>query len=177
MPKKNPGKVFEKDFADSIPDYCMVHRLKDSAQSYKKTAMFAWDNPCDYFVYDSTSHLFYPIECKSTKSKSMSIQVEKEDGKSSMIKKHQIDSLSSFSKYDGVVPCFILNFRNDEDNLQRTYYMHIDDFNKFLKSTPKKSINEIDIILNGGSKIVGEIKRVHYKWDIASLFDKISKKN
>ena len=37
---KNSGKVFEDDFRKSVPDYCFLHRLKDTAQSYNKSKKF-----------------------------------------------------------------------------------------------------------------------------------------
>ena len=34
---KNAGKQFEDNFKKSIPKYCMIHRLKDTAQSYNNS--------------------------------------------------------------------------------------------------------------------------------------------
>jgi recombination protein U len=165
---KNVGKVFEEDFSSSIPSYCYVHRLRDSAQSYNKSkdTSFTWDNECDFFIWDSCTHIFYAIECKTTKYKSMSVQLDKDDKSQKMIKLHQIESLTKISEYDGAIAGFFLNFRDEKNNTQRTYFLNIIDFNKIIKDTEKKSINEIDIILNNGIKISGEKKRVRFRWDI-----------
>lgn len=172
------GKQFEKDLSSSIPSYCFVHRLRDSAQSYNnsKNTSFSWDNECDFFIWDSNKHLFYAIECKSTKYKSMSIQIDKDDKSSKMIKHHQIESLTKISEYDGTIAGFFLNFRDEKNNMERTYFQSIIDFNRMIKEINKSSINELDIILYHGIKISGIKKRVHYRWNIEEFLNKMSLK-
>lgn len=162
------GKQFEKDFSSSIPSYCYVHRLKDSAQSYNnsKNTKFAWDNECDFFIWDSKHRLFYAIECKTTKYKSMSVQLDKKDESSKMIKYHQTESLTKISEYDGAKAGLFLNFRDEKNETERLYFMNIIDFNKMMKKINKVSFNEMDIVLNNGIKIIGEKKRIHFKWDL-----------
>lgn len=166
------GKQFEKDFSSSIPSYCYVHRLKDSAQSYNnsKNTKFAWDNECDFFIWDSNKHIFYAAECKSTKYKSMSVQLDEEDKSNKMIKYHQIESLTKISNFDGAKAGFFLNFRDEKNETERTYFINIVDFNKMMKTINKVSLNEMDIILNNGVKISGEKKRVHFKWNLDEFF-------
>lgn len=168
---KNVGKQFESDFMSSVPSYCYIHRLKDSAQSYNKSSntRFTWDNECDFFIWDSNKRIFYAIECKSTKYKSMSVQLDKEDKSNKMIKCHQIESLTKISKFDGTIAGFFLNFRDEQSETERTYFINIIDFNKMMKEINKASLNEIDVILHNGVKIYGEKKRVHYKWDLDSF--------
>ena len=162
------GKQFEKDFSSSIPSYCYIHRLRDSAQSYNNSenTKFAWDNECDFFIWDSNAHIFYAIECKSTKYKSMSVQLNKEDKSSKMIKLHQIESLTKISEYNGAISGFCLNFRDEKNSTERLYFMNIIDFNRMIRNIGKASFNEIDIVLNNGVKIFGNKKRVHFNWDI-----------
>lgn len=173
----NSGKQFEKDFVSSLPSYCYVHRLRDAAQSYNqsKQTSFTWDNECDFFVWDSKSHTFYAIECKSTKYKSMSVQLDKEDKSSKMIKSHQIESLTKISNYDGATAGFFLNFRDEKNNTERLYFINIVDFNKMMKDIGKVSFNEIDIVLHNGFKISGNKKRIHFNWDIDSFLESQSK--
>lgn len=177
---KNEGKIFEDDFKESVPSYCYVHRLRDSAQSYNNSekTKFAWDNECDFFIWDSDVHLFYAIECKSTKYKSMSVQLDKNDKSSKMIKFHQIESLKKISKYDGAIAGFILNFRTDEIGIQRTYFISVQAFLDMLEKINKKSFNELDLITVGNAiKIKGEKKRVHWKWDLDSFLQSQSQLN
>lgn len=168
MKTTNSGKQFEKDFSQSIPSYCYVHRLRDSAQSYNNSnsTRFAWDNECDFFLWDSNARLFYAIECKSTKYKSMSVQLNKENKSNKMIKFHQIESLTKISKYDGAIAGFCLNFRDEKNDTERLYFINIKDFNKMMKDIGKASFNEIDIVLHNGIKISGNKKRVYFSWDI-----------
>lgn len=171
----NQGKQFEKDFSSSIPSYCFIHRLKDTAQSYNNSnqTRFTWDNPCDFFIFDSKHRLFYTIECKSTKYKSMSVQLDKNDKSSKMVKYHQIESLTDMSKFDGIVAGFYFNFRDEKNNVERTYFQSITDFNRMMKEINKVSFNEMDLILYNSVKISGERKRIHYKWNIDEFFKNI----
>lgn len=166
---KNTGKVFERQFEKSVPDYCLTHRLKDTAQSYNKSSntRFTWQQPCDYFLFDTIKRLFYCLELKSTKSKSMTFEdIDLEKQQSKMIHKHQILALDDFSKYDNVIAGFMFNFRDEKNNVERTYFQNIKMFMKMYNDINKKSFNEMDLILNGAIKIKGDKKRVHYIWNI-----------
>lgn len=167
----NEGKKFEQQFKKSIPSYCLVHRLRDSAQSYNNSVgtVFSWDNECDFFLFDSKKHIFYTLELKSTKFKTMNFQCNKDDKTSKIIKYHQLESLRKFSEYDGVVSGLILNFRDEEHNMERTYFQNITDFDQMINVINKKSFNEIDLLMNKAIKINGVKKRVNYIWDIESF--------
>ena len=174
----NSGKQFEKDFSSSVPSYCYIHRLKDTAQSYNnsKSTSFTWNNSCDFYIWDGESHLFYAIECKSTKYKSMAVQLYEDDKSSKMIKFHQIKSLTKMSEYD-IIAGFLFNFRDEKNNVERTYFQSITDFNKMMKEINKSSCNEMDLLLYNAIKISGERKRVHYKWNLDEFFKYMNVKN
>lgn len=184
MANKNTGKIFESDFSSSIPDYCMGHRLRDSAQSFTthSDTSFSWDNECDFFMFDNKKRLLYAIECKTTKFKSMNWETEEEYKRNKELKKksnklikwHQIKSLMGYAKFDYIVPCFILNFRNEDTKEQRTYFIHINNFIKMITTINKKSFDEIDLVLNGAVKIQGQRKRTRYVWDINEFLTKYS---
>lgn len=176
---KNVGKRFEEDFKNSIPSHCFVHRLRDSAQSYNNSAntSFSWDNECDFFVFDTKAHLLYAIECKSSKYKSISVQLGKDDGASSMVKYHQINSLTKMSEHDGLVPGFVFNFRHFESEknaFENTYWQSIDDFNLMMTRIGKKSFNELDLLTNGAVKIHGNKRRTRYHWDINEFLESMN---
>lgn len=173
----NPGKRFEEDFKNSIPFYCFVHRLRDSAQSYSNNAStrFSWDNECDFLAFDTKTHLLYAIECKSSKYKSISVQLRKDDNSSSMVKYHQIDSLTKMSEYDGLHPGFFFNFRHfegEKNACQTLYWQGIEDFNLMMNRTGKKSFNELDLLMNGAVKVSGNKKRTRYHWNLDEFFDR-----
>lgn len=174
----NTGKLFENQFRKSVPDYCFIYRLKDSAQSFKNNAdtLFAWNNPCDFFVFDSHKHLFYALECKSTKSKSMSVQLNENEKSIKMLKYHQIKSLTEMTGYSGLTAGFILNFRDEVNNNERTYFIEISDFNCMMNQIGKSSFNEMDIILYHAIKIEGIKKRIHYKWNMDKFLTEYKEK-
>lgn len=169
MPKKNFGKIFEQNWQNSIPDDIYFMRIKDSASSYNRTSntSYTCNNPYDYFMlYEG---FFIPMELKSTKDKSFSIQSEKEEnGKD--IKYHQIKSLEKAQKYKNVISGFILDFRNYD-----TYWLSIYDFEKIIEKTKKKSINLKEVEDNGGVKINKKLMKVNYKYDVLELLQNLLK--
>lgn len=179
---KNTGKIFEEDFSKSVPSYCMLHRLKDTAQSYNNSerTKFTWNNPCDYFLYDTTSHLLFAIECKTTKDKAMSVQLEEKDSNKKMVKYHQIESLNKLSEYDGIIAGLLLNFRHfegEENYIENTYFQSIGDFKKMMNKIGKKSFNELDLLVDGNViSVSGHKKRTRWAWDIDSLLKNLTNK-
>lgn len=167
---KNSGKIFEEDFKKSIPDYCLLIRLPDPPQSFtqRSDTRFSKKNPCDFIMYDSKSRLLFALELKTTKYKSMSFDdINNSEEQNKMIHRHQIIGLTNYSKYDGVCAGFIFNFRDEKNNVERTYFQRIDDFNKMANKIDKKSFNELDLIVDGNAiKLCGEKKRTHYIWNI-----------
>lgn len=161
----NAGKKFEQNFANSVPDDVYFMRIKDSANNFSRSesSTFATTNPFDCFiVYEG---LFLPIELKTTKGKSFSVQSQNlENGKD--IKYHQIKSLEKSQSFDNIYAGFILDFRDSN-----TYWINILDFLKFMNNTKKKSINENDIIMNNPILINKKIMRVNYKYDVRNMLD------
>ncbi len=172
---KNSGKIFEDDLKKSFPDYCLVHRLRDTAQSYKKKkkTSFTWNNECDFFCFDTENCIFYCLELKSTKFKTMNWQLNENDTSSKMIKYHQIESLIKFSKYKNVLSFFVFNFRDEDSGNQRTYFQNVEDFNRMINKIRRKSFDEIHLIQYGAIVVKGEKKRTRYFWNIKELLDKL----
>ena len=172
----NEGKQFEQDLKGSVDTKKIYfERVKDSASSFgadSKMTRFTLNNPYDCFCF--YNNRFYPIELKSTKGTSFSIQFDKKE-KGKMVKLNQIQGLSRAAEYEGVYAGFIFNFRNYniENPTNSTYWFNIKDFNKFLLDTNKKSINEKDMIQYGAIRIANTIKKVHYKYDLTTLLEEI----
>lgn len=170
----NEGKQFELQFKKSIPDYCLTIRLNDSAQAFKKSnlARFTPKNKCDFIVFNTLTQILYCLELKSTKFKNMAFEdIYSDDKQDKMIHKHQILGLKEFSEYKNVVAGFILNFRDEANNMERTYFQNIKDFLKMCKSINKKSFNELDLLTNGAIKLEGLKKRTNYIWNVNKLFE------
>ena len=171
----NKGKLFEGDFQQSCEKTgVFVMRLHDTSLSWQHelTSRFTVENPCDFIMFVSPD--LYAIECKSTTYNSMSIQRTKDD-KASMIKMHQINSLTKFDKFDNVHAGFLLNWRNDDDVTDNvTYWLSIDGFNRFLDESAKKSINKTDCENYGGIPIQQVLKRSRYLYNIKKMAGDIS---
>jgi penicillin-binding protein-related factor A (putative recombinase) len=144
---KNEGKKFESIIKSNAPSYFKIVRIPDPPQSFTKRGdtKYSKKNPYDYEAYDSLHRISYSLELKSTSQKYLTYHTcekDEEDGKSAMILWHQIDGLTKASEYDNCTAGFMFNFRLDNGE-QLLYFMSIKDFNKFRKSTDKKSINII----------------------------------
>lgn len=175
----NEGKNFESIFKSSSPSYLKIVRLPDPPQSFtqRSDTRFSQKNPYDYECYDSCHRISYSLELKSTSQKYLTYHTCKEDEKakkSANIQWHQITGLTEASEYDNCVAGFMFNFRLDNGE-QLLYFMDIKDFNKFRLNTNKKSLNILDISLNGGVKINGEKLRKNYRWNLDEFLEIHSK--
>lgn len=170
MAKKNVGKIFEEDFANSTSKDWFCHRLKDTAQSYNESekTKFSWENPFDYFLFNSKT--LYCLELKSTSQKYMGFQENEDDKSKKMIKWHQIESLTKASKYQNIVAGFILNFRLNDDE-QLVYFLDIRNFNRMKDAINKKSFTIMDAVLYGAKKIDGFKKRTRWHWNVCEFFE------
>ncbi len=161
----NEGKIFEQQFKASIPKDVFYFRIKDSPPDFNNdnpNIRYTPKNDYDAIVYKEP--IMMPLELKSTSGTSFSFT-----GKTPMIKEHQIKALTQAAEYSGVVPGFIFNMRK----YPNTYFLHINDFNRFLNETNKKSINKQDIIDYGAVEIIGVIKKVKYKYDVGEFIEKM----
>lgn len=87
-----------------------------------------------------------------------------------MIKKNQILGLSHAAGFENVVAGLIFNMR---EPYNRTYFLHINNFNEFVKGTTKSSINEKDILDAGAMEIKSKLKVVKYLYYIREFIDEI----
>lgn len=177
MIKKNEGKLFEEDVQQSCKEQdIFFYRIKDVNPMFLKPNTRVSKNDYDSFVYKKPN--LFPIEFKSTKSKSISY-----DDK--IIKKHQIQALSDAVKYEGLIAGFIFNFR-ESDNF--TVFVHINDFlhikylseNQIKDHTYKSKLNKssigIDICKEVGIEVKHMKKKVRNRYYIKSLLDELIKK-
>lgn len=137
----NIGKIFEEQIKKSVPDYALLYRLPDSAQSFGgcSNLRFSQKNPFDFLLWDSSSHILYALEMKTVSGKSISFERNKDDHGD--IHLHQINGLSYWNKYDGTICGFIIEFRE----LEKTIFLGIDDFNVLSGVIPKKSFSYNDL--------------------------------
>ena len=167
---KNEGKNFESILKQNAPSYLKMVRIPDPPQSFtqRSDTRFSKKNPYDFEAYDSVHRISYSLELKSTLQKYLTYHTCEEDEKekkSANIQWHQIEGLTRASEYDNCLAGFMFNFRLDSGE-QLLYFMNIKDFNKFRQGTNKKSLNIMDISLNGGVKINGKKLKKNYRWDL-----------
>ena len=175
----NTGKNFESVIKSSAPDYLKITRIPDPPQSFtqRSDTRFSKKNPYVFEAFDSIHRIDYCLELKSVAQKYLTYHTCEEDEKakkSAHIQWHQIDGLTKSSEYDNVIAGFLLNFRLDSGE-QLLYFLNIKDFNKYRIGTNKKSLNIMDVALNGGVKINGEKLRVNYRWDLDEFLKSQSK--
>lgn len=159
------GKLFEEQWKKSIPEDIYYFRLKDNPSSFGKDSSFVrftLNNPFDCFVF--YNGFLFPLELKSTSSKSISIQTDKKE-KGKMIKINQIEGLHKSNKYKNIFSGFLFDFRESGN----TFWMGIEDFLLFQKENDKKSINEKDIIKYKGINVNKKIRRKIYVYEIKEL--------
>lgn len=176
---KNEGKKFESTLKSNAPSYFKITRIPDPPQSFtqRDDTKFSKKNPYDYECFDSIHRISYSLELKTTSQKHLTYHTCEEDEKkkkSANIQWHQITGLTEASKYDSCIAGFMFNFRLDNGE-QLLYFMNIKDFNKLRLSTNKKSLNILDISLNGGVKINGEKLRKNYRWNLNEFLESQSK--
>lgn len=176
---KNEGKKFESLFKSCSPPYLKITRIPDPPQSFtqRDDTKYSKKNPYDFECFDSVRRILYCLELKTTSQKYLTyhtcVEDEKEK-KSANIQWHQIIGLTEASEYDNCSAGFMFNFRLDNGE-QLLYFMNIKDFNRFRLSANKKSLNILDISLNGGVKIKGEKLRKNYRWNLDEFLESQSK--
>lgn len=175
---KNAGKKFEQNFKQSCEkDSVFCLRLTDSDLSFNPNkelrSRFTVKQPCDLIVY--YKGFMFTLELKNTKGKNFSFQrdLKVPDG---MIHYHQINSLVNMGLYDGIISGFVFNFRWGEETglpMERTFFLNINDFSKFMVESDKRSINMNDIIEYGGVEIENIKRRTQYTYKILDWLEKM----
>lgn len=167
----NVGKIFEMQIKASVPEYALLYRLPDSAQSFGggNNLRFSKKNPFDFLLWDSKRHILYAIEAKTVSGKSISFEIEKDDN--AIIHYHQIKGLNEWNKYDGIICGFLIEFRE----IETTVFIDIENFNSLTNKIGKKSFNMKDIENSDITYYVipQKIKRTRYVYDIDSFLSKI----
>lgn len=167
---KNTGKVFEESLRKSVPDYALLYRLPDAAQSFggSNTLRFSRKNPFDFLLWDSKRRTLYALEMKTVSGNSISFERSKEENKE--IHYHQICGLNEWNKFDGIICGFVIEFRKYE----KTIFIDIDTFNKLVEITTKKSFNikDLDTLDLPYYIIPQEKKRTRYAYDIDAFLSR-----
>ena len=172
---RNQGKIFEEQLQKSVPEYALLYRLHDSAQSFGGSTKlrFSSKNPFDFLMWDSKRHILYALEMKTVKGKS--ITFERTENDHYEIHLHQINGLNKWNAYDGIECGFIIEFRG----IEKTCYINIEDFNALIKEIPKKRFGIDDLDKYGIPYFIIPQKKLisRYRYDIESFLNSADKLN
>lgn len=169
----NLGKVFEANIQQSAKDQGLFfYRIKDVNPMAIKRNFGVSKNKYDCILF--AKGVLFPLELKSTKSKFISFS-------ESIIKAQQIKHLEAASKYEGVLPGFLFNFREPEN---RVFFVHIEDFLKYkniaenqLEHTYISKVNKSSIPIGICEEIGIEVrwmkKKVNYTYYINKMCEKL----
>lgn len=171
----NIGKRFEEDLKKSVPDYALLYRLPDAAQSFDRSSTslrFSNKNPFDFLLWDSARHILYAIEVKTVSGKSISF--ERDTSEKGEIHYHQIKGLNEWNRYDGLICGFIIEFRK----IETTVFIDIDSFNILITKINKKSFNMEDLARSDLPYFIipQNKKRTRYTYDIDRFLSQTRKK-
>lgn len=169
---KNVGKRFEENWKASIPSDVFYYRLKDQAQSFGgcSNLRFSSKNPCDCFLFSSP--YMYALELKSVGTSSISFERTKEE--KGVIHYHQIKGLREFVGYKNMIAGFLFNFRK-KNNMETTYFQHINDFDRMIASMDKKSFNEKDLAKFNPIIVNSRKLKVNYRYHVSELLEKLNR--
>lgn len=151
---KDPGKIFEADFIESLPSHVFRYRLRDPGR-WKKgkewdkddKTRFTITNDCDFII---AFKKVYMVELKSFKGTSIPFGGIK-----------QLDRLEKYMAYDDCEPVVIFNLRKHNE----TYVCKVKDLLHYRDIAGRKSVPN-QWIMEHGEWIPQKLKRVHYKYDV-----------
>lgn len=152
----NPGKKFETDFKNSIPDGVFVHRLKTRQTQFKGDNEIA-----DFLVYkEPRLHVF---ELKTTKEKRLPFD---------MLRPNQIVGIRKALTTPGVLGGFVIQFRDPYSHWLVPVSVIDDYIERGKKSIPIKEFYEHPDII----EIPFTKKRVTCILDMMSIIDPLTLK-
>lgn len=143
--RKNLGKVFEKEFKDSVPDNVYLERYKDDTSGF-----YGVSNPADFRLY--VFPMLILLELKTHKGKSLPL---------AKIRENQLKGMLKAVEHYGVYGGYLVNFRD----LEETYFLSVGYVENFYYDGERKSI-PVEYFREHGIRIPQEKKRTLYKYDL-----------
>lgn len=149
------GKRLENNFKLSVPSDIFFYRFKDGTSSWGGNEMtrFQAKNISDCLMFDG-SRLFL-VELKSTKGKSLPF---------SNIRTSQIEDLSKANKFKNIVAGFFIEF----NEIDRAFFIKIEDFISFQKTSSRKSI-PIEELEKSGTEVETTKLRVNNRFNVKKM--------
>jgi|GEM_PF-1435797 len=173
----NPGKIFEADIMNSIPEELFKYKLRDSASAWNTggdlttKSRFTTTNICDIQCHDGQwLHLW---ECKSHKGNSFPTSPKYNSNNKlthyGIIKVNQLNGLMEAYPKKNVEAGFLFNFSDKE----KTYFVTVTEVYAALVEEFKKSLNHEWIELHGILIPQSKKKRskIHYNYELSVLLN------
>jgi recombination protein U len=159
---KNPGKLFEQDWKNSVPEDIFYYRFRDGTASYyggsdNENIRFQQSNICDCLMYLNPQ--LWLVDLKSHKGKSIPFNCFKDN---------QVKELSKAMMHEGVKAGFIVNFRDVEE----TYFIKANDIEYYIAHSERKSI-PLDWCGENGIAIGQRKLKVRYRYNVDELLKEI----
>ena len=154
---KSPGKAFELDFVNSIPESCYHYRLRDTFSSWQggECSRFTVSNVCDFIVY--TKGCLYMLELKSHKGKSLPL---------SCIRPNQIEGLLQ-AHYKNIRAGLVVNLRD----IEKTFYVPINEIKDYMGKYPAKKSIPLDYLEEKGELIESKKKVTRYSYNLKKFLE------
>lgn len=163
----NPGKLFEQDFANSVPKEAYAYRLKDCPGwvstctcASGASPRFMPSNDYDYAVYWGRN--FWALELKSVKGVSI---------RHDSLRDNQLIGLEYASEVDGVLAGILVEFRKEnisDGNQREAWLIPIENWVSHAESSGKKSMN-VKEARELGWEMPGWKKISRWSWDVEHL--------
>ena len=157
---KSRGKLFENWFKSSVPEGILYERFKDGTSSWNMSdanVRFQAQNVCDCFLFDGSILLY--LELKSHKGKSLPLNC---------IRENQQKELPKRQMHENVLSGLLVEF----SDLERVFYLNIDDFIKFKETSDRKSI-PLEYFIDYGIEVSVRKLRTSCRYDVTKMYDDI----
>ena len=142
--------MFEEWFKKSVPTEILYERFKDGTSNWSRSdtnVRFQAQNVCDCFLFDGYILLY--LELKSHKGKSIPLNC---------IRENQEKELPKRQKYPNVISGLLVEF----SDLERVFFLNIDEFISFKETSDRKSI-PLEYFIDYGIEISVNKIRTSYK--------------
>ena len=155
MRRVKSGKRFENNFKKSVPSDIFFYRFKDGSSAWggNDKVRFQSSNICDCELFDGSR--LYLLELKSIKGKSIPF---------GNIRENQLKELSEAQKFKNIIAGIVIEF----NELDRVFFMHINDITDFIRASDRKSI-PLDYFKEKGIEIEVIKKRVNNGFNVKKL--------
>lgn len=124
--------------------------MKDDTLRFKNVK-----NYCDFICFSYPN--LYLLELKSTKQRSLPFN---------NISQYQIDSLYDYSKQEGIIAGFVINFRSYN---YQTFFLHAVKAYDYYHQAERKSF-PLDWVKENGIALPAKLIRTRYRFDLSPIF-------